>query len=96
MNDLRINYSETISVGSNVVTKGGEFTDLLNKIKAANNELQTYWEGSDASKYTGAVAEQAQTMQNLAETINEIGEFLIKVGNAYREAMETNASGIKG
>lgn len=96
MNDLKVNYSETISVGNNVSTKGGEFRDLLNKIKTANNELQSYWEGTDASKYTGAVAEQAEIMQNLADTIDEIGAFLVKVGNAYREAMETNASGIQG
>ena len=66
MNDLRVNYSETISVGNNVTTKGGEFAELLNKIKATNSELQTYWEGSDASKYSGAVAEQAQYMQQLS------------------------------
>ncbi len=96
MNDLRVNYSETISVGNNVTTKGGEFADLLAKIRNANSELQSHWEGQDASKYTGAVAEQAETMQKLAETIDEIGAFLVKVGNAYREAMETNASGIQG
>ena len=95
MNDLRVNYSETISVGNNVTTKGGEFAELLNKIKATNSELQTYWEGSDASKYSGAVAEQAQYMQQLSETINEIGDFLDKTGNAYREAMESNSAAIK-
>lgn len=95
MNDLRVNYSETITLGNNVTTKGGEFSDLLGKIKTANSELQSYWEGQDASKYTTAVAQQAETMQRLSETINEIGTFLVKVGNAYREAMETNASGIQ-
>ena len=96
MNDLKVNYSETVSVGNKVTTKGEEFAELLNKIKTANSELKSYWEGSDASKYTNAVAEQAETMQQLSETIDEIGAFLGKVGNAYREAMETNASGIKG
>ena len=28
--DLKINYSETISVGNQVTEKGGEFQDLLN------------------------------------------------------------------
>lgn len=93
--DLNINYSETISVGNSVSTKGAEFQELLNQIKAVNAELQTYWEGSDASKYTGAVAEQAEVMNRLAETINEIGAFLVKVGNAYQEACENNANAIK-
>lgn len=94
--DLKINYSETISVGNQVTEKGGEFQDLLNKVKNANTELQTYWEGSDASKYSTSVAQQAEYMQQLTNTINEIGAFLVKVGQAYEEAAENNANAIKG
>ena len=67
----------------------------MHKIKTVNSELQTYWQGSDASKYSTAVAQQAEQMQQLANTINEIGSFLVKVGNAYREVMENNQSAIK-
>jgi len=56
MDGLKINYSETISVGNQVTEKGGEFQELLNKVKATNSELKTYWEGSDASKYSTSVA----------------------------------------
>lgn len=93
--DLKINYSETISVGNQVTEKGGEFQELLNRIKSVNTELQTYWEGSDASKYSTSVSQQAEYMQQLTNTINEIGEFLVKVGNAYREVSENNANAIK-
>lgn len=96
MNDLNINFSETRSVGNQVTTKGGEFTTLLSKIKRINTDLQSYWEGSDASKYSASVATQSEYMQQLADTINEIGEFLVKVGNAYEEAMNNNADAIKG
>ena len=94
--DLKINYSETISVGNQVTEKGGEFQDLWNKVKNVNTELQTYWEGSDASKYSTSVAQQAEYMQQLTNTINEIGAFLVKVGQAYEEAAENNANAIKG
>lgn len=94
MNDLNINYGETISVGNQVTTKGEEFSELLNKIKTVNSELKTYWEGTDALKYTNAVEQQAAYMEQLAATVNEIGSFLVKVGNAYQEAMENNAAGI--
>ena len=94
--NLKINYSETISVGNQVTEKGGEFQDLLNKVKNVNTELQTYWEGSDASKYSTSVAQQAEYMQQLTNTINEIGAFLVKVGQAYEEAAENNANAIKG
>ena len=96
MNDLRINYPETISVGNQVTEKGGEFQELLNNIKSANDELKSYWEGSDASKYSSAVEQQAEYMQQLSDTIKEIGVFLVKVGQAYQEACENNANAIKG
>lgn len=96
MDGLKINYSETISVGNQVTEKGGEFQELLNKIKATNSELKTYWEGSDASKYSTSVEQQAEYMQQLTDTINEIGGFLVKVGQAYQEACENNANAING
>ncbi len=92
--DLRINYEETKSTGNQVTSKGEEFDSLLRQITNVNNELQSYWEGQDASKYSNAVAEQAQTMQQLAEKINEIGAFLVKVGEAYEQAANDNASAI--
>lgn len=92
--DLKINYALTRDTGTQVISKAEEFQSLLNKIKATNNELQSYWEGSDAVLYSKAVEEQSQTMQQLCDTINEIGEFLVKTGDAYQKAMEANQSGI--
>ena len=93
--DLRINYQETKSTGRQVTSKGEEFSTLLRQITSINNELQSYWEGQDASKYSNSVNEQAQTMQKLAEKIDEIGAFLVKVGEAYEQAASDNASAIR-
>lgn len=93
--DLRIDYQLTRDTGNQVTSKGSDFQDLLNTIKNVNSELQTYWEGSDATKYSTAVAEQAEEMQKLANTINEIGEFLVSVGNAYEKAAEENSNSIR-
>lgn len=93
--DLNVNYDETISIGNQVTEKGGSFESLLGVIDAANTGLQTYWEGSDASKYSNAIAEQAAKMKQLASTINEIGAFLVKVGNAYQEANNANQNAIR-
>ena len=94
--DLNINFEQTRSVGNQVAQKGSEFQELLNKIKIVNTELQAYWEGSDASKYSNAVGVQAEEIQRLVNTVTEIGEYLVKVGNAYEEAMNSNMSGING
>lgn len=90
--DLKINFDETISLGNQVTAEGEKFDELLNKINNTNNSLKQYWEGQDASKYSAAVEQQAATMKQLCETINEMGAFLVKVGNAYKEAAEANAS----
>ena len=93
--DLKIGFEETRSVGTQVTAKGGEFASLLSKIQASNNELRGFWEGDDATKYLGAVEEQAEYMKKLATTIDEIGAFLVKAADAYQEAVEANASGIR-
>ena len=95
MADLRINFQATIGTGNSVISKGEEFGEVLEKINGINNDLKAYWEGQDASKYAQAVEEQAKVMKELEATIKEIGTFLTKAGNAYKEAMEANASGIK-
>lgn len=94
--DLKIDYSALGSVSAQVLSQGGEFSSLLETISKVNTELQTYWEGADATKYTGAVATQAQSMKKLAETINEIGAFLKRVGDAYEAACRANADAING
>lgn len=93
--DLNINYDETISVGNQVTQKTEEFRTLLAKIKNVNSNLKTAWEGSDATKYTNAVEEQALSMEKLSNAMEEIGAFLVKVGKAYQDACQANANAIK-
>lgn len=93
---LKINYSEIASLSKSVLADGEAFKDQLDSIKKTNSELETYWQGQDASKYTSAVETQAKEMQKLADTINEIGEFLKSVGDKYQAVMQENASAIKG
>lgn len=94
-NSLRVNYDLTINLGNQVNGKAAEFQQLLNRIISINSELNSYWEGTDNLKYTQSVAQQAEVMKQLQETIDEIGDFLVRTGNAYKEAMEANASAIK-
>lgn len=90
MANLNINYDDTISVGTQITAKGEEFETLLRNIVSINEELKSYWQGSDGEAYASKVEEQAMTMQKLAEIINETGIFLQQVGNAYKEATENN------
>lgn len=93
--DLKVDYAAMRDLGNQVVEQAGEFQADLNNIKNVNSQLASYWEGSDASKYSTAVTEQAREMQKLSDLINDIGLFLIKIGEAYRQANEDNESGIR-
>lgn len=88
--DLRIDYQETRKTGQEVQSKAADFGKLLGEIDALNNNLKQSWKGADAESYTAKIAEQAQVMNKLKTTMDEIGAFLIKVGDAYEQAMEEN------
>lgn len=93
--NLEVTFDTLKNTGNMVIQNGDEFQTLLNQIKAANEQLQSSWKGADAEKYTGAVAEQAQEMAKLAQTIHDSGQFLIEASNKYRATQEANMSGIR-
>lgn len=93
--DLNINYQETRNIGNQVQSKAAEFESLLTKIKNVNSQISQVWSGDDASKYYATVTEQMRIMEQLKRTIDEVGVFLVKVGNAYETAAQDNASAIK-
>ena len=88
--DLNINYQETRNTGNQVKSQADQFGSLLGEIQSANDELKNCWKGADAQCYTQKIDEQAQVMKKLQATIDEIGVFLVKVGDAYEDAMESN------
>ena len=93
--NLSVTYDTLKGVGQTVMTKGEEFNSLLNKIKSYNAELQGVWQGGDATKYTGAVAEQAEVMAQLAKTIDESGQFLMAAAEKYRATTQANMDAIR-
>lgn len=93
--DLSIDYNQTRQLGNNILEKGNEFSKVLSKIISENDNLKNSWKGSDAEKYTNAVAAEIENMKILNKAINEMGEFLINAANAYERVNETNQSGIR-
>ena len=93
--DLSIDYNQTRQLGNNLLEKGNEFSEVLSKIISENDNLKNSWKGSDAEKYTNAVAAEIENMKILNKAINEMGEFLINAANAYERVNEANQSGIR-
>lgn len=92
--NLKIDYAQLRTLSANVGNKAGEFNNLLGKITSANETLKSSWQGADANKYTDAVTDQANTMKKLYEAIEQVGEYLGKVADAYQAANEANQQGI--
>lgn len=88
--NLKIDYQATRTTGNNVKSNAGEFKSLLNEIHNQNEDLKQHWQGADADSYTTKITEQEQVMNKLQASMNEIGDYLIKVANAYEQAMEDN------
>ena len=92
--NLNINYDETRSIGNQLIAKAGDFSATLRNINNINSQIAESWAGKDAAKYIATVNEQAQYMNQLATTITEIGNYLIRVSNAYQQASENNSNSI--
>lgn len=90
MTSLNIDYAATRATGRSVQSNAGEFKSLLRNIQNLNNSLKNCWKGADADSYTNKIAEQAKVMDKLQKTIQEIGEYLVSVGDAYEKAMQDN------
>ena len=93
--NLFVNYPDTIKAGNDITTQGGEFRTLLERVGSLNEELKGVWKGPDADKYTKAISDQAIVMKKMNETIDELGAYAVKVGQAYQQQAEDNAGGIR-
>ena len=94
--NLSVNHENLDIAGATVLSHNNDFRDLLASIQSINDSLTQVWQGQDAAKYTNAINEQAQTMKQLSDTIESIGNYLRKVSAAYRDAQENNMNGIIG
>ena len=92
--NLNINYDETRSIGNQLIAKAEEFNNLLRNVNNINSQLSSCWVGTDANKYFATVNQQMQYMNQLSMTISEIGNYLIRVSNAYQNASNNNANSI--
>ena len=92
--NLSINYDETRNVGNQLISKTSEFDQLISNVNTINSQISECWSGDDANKYFATVNEQMQYLRQLSATIYEIGNYLIKVSNAYQNVSQNNMNSI--
>lgn len=84
MNDLSINYEETLGLGKEIMNKGDELNEIILKIKNILSELQLSWQGEDAKKILSKLEEETNEMKNLSLAVNEIGILIQSVATGYQ------------
>ena len=90
MNDLNINYEQTLNLGKEVMNKGDELGEIIFKIQSIIAELQASWQGEDANKFLNNLEEETNEMKNLSLTVNEIGLLIQKIANTYQTIATNN------
>lgn len=90
MTSLNVDYEKTRATGRSIQNYASDFKRLLGEIQNLNDNLKNCWTGNDATQYTSKITEQAQVMNQLQTVIQETGEYLVDVGNAYEKAMQEN------
>ena len=93
-NTLKANFEETRNVGNQIKSETESFVQLLAKIKEANDSTLLFWKGEAAHRYRTAVIEQAKYMDELAETLESVGTFIIVAANMLEETERANANSI--
>ncbi|MGM9878963.1 MAG: WXG100 family type VII secretion target [Bacilli bacterium] len=94
MEKLTSNFEETRNVGNQIKAETESFTQLLQKIKSTNESTLMFWKGAAAEKYRQAVIEQTTYMDDLAETLESVGTFIVTAANVLEETENNNASSI--
>ena len=94
MADLKIDYAAARNLGHDVSTEAENFSAEIAKVRSAVDSLKSVWTGSDADKYTQLIEEKAQEIDSLINTMNETGQYLVRVGDDYERVSEENKQSI--
>lgn len=90
MDNLYIDYEQGVILGTKIQGEAKDLSALLKNIKDIQEELQPILNDSNDEKYLKAMVNQTQIVDKLVETIEETGNFLVNVSNAYSDAANTN------
>jgi len=89
---VEITKSTTTSIGRQIISDADEFRDCTNQLDRVIDNIAAAWTGDDATLFTGVVkSRHIAGLHELADTINEYGQFLANVPEAYVVLDETFA-----
>ncbi len=91
--DIYINRGAIGKTGNNIVVIANDIQSEINKIAAIVNDINSAWEGEDATKYVNTMHDTfLPKMKEFKDAITEYGTWLEKVPDAYSALDESFAS----
>jgi len=92
MATLTIDHERATSLGQEIIDSSDTIKGYLDDIASINAEIETAWNGTDATAYCGRINEQLKEMTAIKDTIAETGVYMQKVADAYRKVSEENST----
>lgn len=94
MDNIYIDYEQGPILGTKIQGEANDLKNLLLELEKIQEKLSVVLKDSNDEQYLKAVSAQTKIMSKLAEAIDETGNFLVDVSNAYQEAADANCNSI--
>lgn len=89
MNNLYIDYENGPKLGRNIKDKSKNLRILLDDLNKLEEKFSDVISTEKDNKKLKELKIQTEIIKKLNESVEETGDFLIKVSKAYKEAIET-------
>ena len=92
---IAITPEELRQVGGEFVSSASQIGDIMAKMEAQMNSLESSWEGAAQLSFYDQYAQKKQTIQQFQEMVNAFGEQLKSVARELEGTDEALANALK-
>ena len=91
--DIKINKNEVVKMGNRIISESSDFSNEIKKFNNAIEKINIAWQGDDSLKYINVMRDKYIVgLKELADVIEEYGDYLKNVPEAYSILDETFSS----
>ena len=81
--NVNIDQEQVISLGQNIMTKGGEYLSCVKNIYDIVDDLKTAWQGEAAERYAEDIESFKNDYERLGSLILQFGDVVNTAGSGY-------------
>ncbi len=90
MDNIYIDYEKGMILGTKIQQKSKELKTLLSKLNEIEEQLKMATNDLEDEEYLRALLTQTKIMYKLSDVVDETGNFLINVSEAYQAVADAN------